>query len=447
MSRQVLSGWGNYPKVQSDLRAAIRPEALPKLLDPSEGTIARGLGRSYGDAAVGGRVLDLTGLDRILSFDEATGVVVCEAGLSLGALIDALAPRGFFPMITPGTKFVTVGGCIANDVHGKAHHVDGCFSECVEWLDLLTASGEVLRCSRNENSDVFWATFGGMGLTGIVLRASIRLRRVESTFFRQRSIAVRNLDELLDAFDEHDAKYPYSVAWIDPLASGASLGRGVLKVGDHATRTELPKRLAREPLFVSKPSPITVPVNLPNFALNPVTLRVLNVAIGQVQTRGALFEHYDAFFYPLDIINEWNRGYGARGFTQYQFVVPLTDGRRNMRALLERIAASGHLPFLNVLKKFGKANQGHLSFPFEGYTFAIDFPIARGLEAFLADLDERVIDAGGRIYLGKDAFVHPDALERMYPRLAEWRGIKARIDPHDVFRSHLSKRVGLTGAH
>ncbi|MCK5797139.1 MAG: FAD-binding oxidoreductase, partial [Deltaproteobacteria bacterium] len=275
------------------------------------------------------------------------------------------------------------------------------------------------------------------------LTATLRLRRIETTYFRQRAVVVHDLAELLAAFDEYDTRYPYSVAWIDPLATGAALGQGVLTLGDHAALEDLPERLRRDPRRVSASSPWTVPFELPELALNPLTLRALNLVIHQVQARGSAIAHYEKFFYPLDAVGEWNRGYGHRGFTQYQFVVPLADGYARMRTILERIAGSGLLPFLNVLKKLGP-EEGILSFPFEGYTFAIDFPIQPGLGELLASLDEMVIDAGGRIYLGKDAFTSAGALERMYPKLGQWREVKARWDPDGVFVSHLSRRVGLT---
>ena len=446
MARRTIAGWGNYPKLECEVRALDDVGRVAGALDP-RGTIARGLGRSYGDPAVQdpGTVLDLTGLDRFLAFDETSGVLTCEAGTSLAQIISTFGPRGFFPAITPGTKHVTVGGCIANDVHGKAHHVDGCFSTSVDAFDLLLADGEVVTCSREENADLFWGTFGGMGLLGIVLRATLRLRPVQSTYFHQEAVIVSNLSELLAAFDEYDARYPYSVAWIDPLARGRDLGRGVLTVGDHAAADALPRKLSRDPLRLGAPAAaVTVPFQLPNLTLNPMTLRVLNVLIGQVQAHGAEIAHYEKFFYPLDVVGEWNRGYGPRGFTQYQLVVPLEDGERRMRPILEKIASSGQMPFLNVLKKFGAEGEGHLAFPFEGYTFAIDFPISAGLPELCRELDRLVIDAGGRVYLGKDAFLGADSLPQMYPRLDAWREIKARVDPGDVFRSHLSSRVGLT---
>jgi FAD/FMN-containing dehydrogenase len=446
-SEQVLAGWGLYPRVRCEVQVPELRSEVERCLDAA-GTIARGLGRSYGDPALNdrGHVVDCTRLDRYLGFDEATGTLTCEAGVSLADLLRDFAPRGFFPKITPGTKFVTVGGCIANDVHGKAHHVDGCFSSCLDAMTLLLADGSVVRTSREALPELFWATVGGLGLTGIILTATIRLRRVETTYFRQEAITARDLDEMLEALHENDATSPYSVAWIDPLATGARLGRGVLTVGEHARLDDLPRAKRRAPLAIAPPPSVVVPFELPSRSLNPVTVRLLNVAIEQVQAHGAAIAHYEKFFYPLDAIGKWNRGYGRGGFTQYQFVIPFDDGPRRMREILERIARSGHVPFLNVLKRFGPEDQGLLSFPFEGYTFAIDFPIRDGLAAFLRGLDELVLDAGGRVYLGKDAFLSAEVFERMYPRLARFREVKAKYDPEGVFTSNLARRVGLAAS-
>lgn len=450
-----LAGWGNYPRVLCRQLGPETPKNVGRALEAVRaeratgrdrgGLVARGLGRSYGDPAINGEglVLDLTRMDRYLAFDEREGLLTCEAGTSLEAILRDFAPRGFLPMITPGTKFVTVGGCIANDVHGKAHHVDGCFSSCVRSFELLLASGEIVTCSREENSDLFWANFGGVGLLGVILTATIQLRRVETTYFRQTAIRVANLEALLDAFEDYGAE-PYSVAWIDPLARGERLGRGVLTVGDHAALDDLPRKLQRRPLAVSGRSPLFVPFEMPAVALNQTTVRMLDVVLENVQALGQPIAHYEKFFYPLDFVGEWWRGYGKRGFTQYQFVIPLEDGRRRMREILEVIAGSDQVPFLNVLKKLGAANAGHLSFPFEGYTFAIDFPVRDGLAELLRRLDAMVLDAGGRIYLGKDAFLDAATLAQMYPRLEEWKAIKARVDPDHIFTSDLGRRVALS---
>jgi FAD/FMN-containing dehydrogenase len=441
---KTIWGWGQYPRVECDVQRPERLRSVSTSIDPS-GTIARGLGRSYGDSAINaeGVVVDLTRLDRFLEFDAAEGLLRCEAGASLADILEHFAPRGFLPMITPGTKHVTVGGCIANDIHGKAHHVDGTFANCVESMEVMLASGDVVTASRQENSDLFWASFGGMGLLGIILSATIRLRPVETTYFRQEAIRVENLDEMLDALKRYDATHPYSVAWIDPLATGDRLGRGVLTVGDHAALDELPASLRREPLAVTSGVQLEVPFNMPSWSLNPATIRVLNRIIEAMQGGASPISHYEKFFYPLDFVHEWNRGYGKRGFTQYQFVIPFDDGRARLRAIMERIATSGFLPFLNVLKRFGDQGEGHLSFPFPGYTLAIDFPIRDGLGEFLRSLDEMVLDAGGRVYLAKDAFLDAETFAAMYPRLDEWRAIKQKWDPDGTFTSNQARRVGL----
>jgi decaprenylphospho-beta-D-ribofuranose 2-oxidase len=440
---EELAGWGNYPRAVCEVSAPAYPDDVAEHLDRA-GTLARGMGRSYGDACFNdhGRTLQMRGLNRFHAFDSATGVLTCEAGVTLGDIIEQFTPRGWFPMITPGTKLVTVGGCIGNDVHGKAHHADGCFSKCVDAFTILVADGRVLRCSREENSDLFWANFGGMGLLGVILTATLRLRKIETTWFNQRVIKAANLDEMLLAIDETATEYPYAVAWVDTLATGDDLGRGVLTVGDHATYDDLPAKLQRDPLTLAPRPQLTVPFYLPNQTLNDVTLRMLNVVLDQVQSRGGPFAHFEGFFYPLDSLHLWNHGYGTRGFTQYQFVVPLDDGHAKVRALLEEIASSGFLPFLNVLKRFGP-EEGMLSFPFEGYTYAIDFPIQDGLGDFLKRLDAMVLEFGGRIYLGKDAFLSAEMFAAMYARVDEWKAIKATYDPDNMFTSNLGRRVGL----
>ncbi|MCB1137958.1 MAG: FAD-binding oxidoreductase [Leptospiraceae bacterium] len=406
--------------------------------------VARGLGRSYGDQAMNSRgyVVPCTDKNRFLAFDERSGELECEAGVSLFEIIEVFGPRGFFPMITPGTKFVTVGGAIANDVHGKAHHVDGSFKNCVESFEIMVGSGKVLQASRKKHSDLFHASFGGLGLLGFILRVRLKLRKVETTYFRQQSFRARNLDEMLDLIDEKDAEFPYSVAWVNPLARGKTLGKGVLTAGNHAGKEELPKKLAAEPLKITGLPALNVPVFLPGFALNALTLRMLNRIIDFIQSHAGEFAHYDKFFYPLDAINNWNRGYGKRGFTQYQFVVPVEGARKTIRKILEEISDGGCHPFLNVLKKFGKGTN-YLSFPMPGYTFAIDFPITRKLFPFLKKLDALVLDAGGRIYAGKDATLDAQSFAAMYPELEDWKRIKKKYDPLNRFQSDIGRRLGL----
>lgn len=446
MHKTAIWGWGANARPECYVEHPELPQQVCRR-DMTSGGIARGLGRSYGDQATNanGSVIDMTGVNRYHAFDPETGALTCEAGVSLAQIIADFTPRGWFPAITPGTKFVTIGGCIANDVHGKAHHSQGSFCTCVDSMTLLLANGDVVTASRTDHPDLFWANFGGMGLLGTILTATIRLRKIDNTYFRKRSIVVRAYDELIAAFDEY-SEYPYSVAWIDPLATGDRLGSGVLTIGDHAKTEELPAKLAAEPFKISGPPKISVPFELPEVSLNPLTLRVLNRMFARILSAEKPFDHYEGFFYPLDMFGHWNRAYGASGFTQWQFVVPKADGPKNMRTILEAIASSGQLPFLNVLKTMGPASQGHLSFPFEGYTFAIDFPIRKGLSELLSRLDHMVLDAGGRIYLGKDSFVQPEVFRQMYTRFDEWLAVKAKYDPHNRWTSDLGRRVGLVTA-
>jgi decaprenylphospho-beta-D-ribofuranose 2-oxidase len=443
-----LSGWGANLRVDC---VFVEPENEPQVASAVDraGTIPRGVGRSYGDAALnaGGRVVGLRRLDRYIAFDDASGALTCEAGVTLDQIIHDFAGRGWFPMITPGTKFVTVGGCIANDVHGKAHHVQGCFSACVDSFTVLLASGEVVVSSRTQNPDLFWATFGGMGLLGLILTATIRLRRIETTYFRQKTIRVNDLESMLAALEENDRTFPYSVATLDVFASGPRLGRGVINVGDHATRAELPPERAADPLRISGPPRVSVPFDLPELTLNRLSMRFLNAVIQKARSHTATFAHYESFFYPLDVLAHWNRGYGRRGFTQYQFVIPFDDALRRLREILSTVLFSGELPFLNVLKRFGKESEGILSFPREGYTFAIDFPIRKNTPSLLQRLDAMVLEAGGRIYLGKDAYVDAATFRAMYPRIDQWLAVKAKYDPGVVFTSNLGRRVGLVPDH
>jgi decaprenylphospho-beta-D-ribofuranose 2-oxidase len=446
-NNETLSGWGNipkstgkviYPRVAKDIQQVLKVDKL----------LARGLGRSYADQATNSSftIVKMEKMNHFLAFDSVNGILECEAGVSLDEIIRFLAPRGWFPMITPGTKYITIGGAIANDVHGKAHHADGSFVNCVYDFTILIADGRILRASREENADLFWANFGGLGLLGTILTARIQLRKIETTYFKQKAIAAKNLDEMLDAIEESGHEFTSSVAWIDPMAKGGSLGRGVLTVGNHAKLEELPESLKRNPLKVGKQPKLKIPFYLPEFILNPLTVSMLDVVLYWKQKSAPTISHYDSFFYPLDLINDWNRGYGKRGFIQYQFVIPLTNGRENIRTILGEITSSGCIPFLNVLKKFGKAQGGLLSFPFEGYTFAIDFPVTPPLKEFTRKLDEMVLEMGGRIYLGKDAYLDEETFKAMYPQHKDWLKIKNKYDPNEVFTSDLSRRLGLTSS-
>ncbi|MCC7526106.1 MAG: FAD-binding oxidoreductase [Chitinophagaceae bacterium] len=440
--QEVLAGWGNYPTATSYVTDPENAQEIMNLI-AKEPVIARGLGRSYGDQAIHSnkQVCLCTRMHHFISWEETSGILECESGTSLDEIITTFAPRGWMPMICPGTKYVTIGGAIANDIHGKAHHTDGSFINSVISFTILIANGTVVTASREENPDLFYANFGGLGLLGFILTAKIRLRKVETTYFRQQSVRVNNLKAMLDALEQYK-HYNYSVAWIDPLAKGSQLGSGVLTVGEAATLDALPVTLRKEPLKIHQPSKLNVPFFLPDFALNNFTVRALNAVIGFVQNSPKTFVHYEKFFFPLDMINNWNRGYGKRGFIQYQFVIPEENGEAHLRHIMKMIASSGCTPFLNVFKKMG-AGQDYLSFPFSGYTLAIDFPITPGLKAFTQKLDEAVLQANGRIYLGKDAMLDKSTFRRMYPQYERWLSVKAKYDPYNRFTSDLSTRLGL----
>lgn len=443
--KEKMAGWGNYPVSQSFTLFPRNDEESKATLQKDQ-VIPRGLGRSYGDQAMNANhyVALCEKMNHFLGFDENEGVLHCESGVSLEEIITYFAPKGWLPMICPGTKFVTIGGAIANDIHGKAHHIDGSFVNCVVSFTILLADGSIVEASRDKNTDLFWANFGGLGLLGIILTARIRLRKIESTYFKQKSVVIKNLDHMLEALDKYDHEYNYSVAWIDALAKGKKLGRGVLTLGNAAKFEDLPAKLKTNALKLHPKGKLSVPFFLPSFALNGLTVRILNRVIAFVQNSPKEFVHYEKFFFPLDAINNWNRGYGKRGFIQYQFVIPEENGRRHLEEILEMIASSGCTPFLNVFKRMGDG-QGILSFPFKGYTLAIDFPVSKQLLKFTPKLDAKVLEAGGRLYLGKDALLDEAMFKSMYPQHTEWTAIKKKYDHGEKFSSDISRRLGLTG--
>lgn len=441
--KEKLAGWGNFPVTASYNFYPSTEAEVAKTIKQGN-LVPRGLGRSYGDQAINenGRVAICTHLNHFLGWDEKEGILECEAGVSLEEIINVFGPQGWLPMICPGTKFVTIGGAIANDIHGKAHHVDGSFFNCVISFTIMLANGEVVTASRTEHADLFEASFGGLGLLGVILTVKIRLRKIETTYFKQKSIKVKNLEEMLKALEEY-SHFNYSVAWVDPLAKGNKLGSGVLTVGNAAGLNDLPPALRKEPLKLHKKSKLTVPFFLPGFLLNGLTVKMLNRVIAFVQNSPKEFIHYEKFFFPLDMINNWNKGYGKRGFIQYQFVIPPgQEGADNVRRIIEMIASSGCTPFLNVFKKMGHG-QGILSFPFEGYTLAIDFPVTKNLHAFTKKMDAEVLKAGGRIYLGKDSMLDKEMFQSMYPQYNQWLAIKRKYDPENVFTSDIGRRLGL----
>jgi len=445
-----LAGWGRYPVVETQV---YRPEKIGELAAVvtanSTSLTPRGAGRAYGDAALNdrNRVVDVQRLNRMLAFDPHSGILRCEAGVTIAEIIQVFMPRGFFPPVTPGTKFVTLGGSLAADVHGKNHHRDSSLANHVLNFDLMLASGEVRRCSREQNADLFWATAGGMGLTGVILEVELRLIRVESAWIDGEVIRARDADAALETFERTDSEYRYSAAWIDCATTGASLGRSVVHVGNFASLDALAPKRRAAPFDLKRGIHPVVPFEFPNFALNSLSIRAFNAGYYAIH-RGSgqhAMVGFDPFFYPLDSIHGWNRIYGKRGFVQYQCVWPPAESRAGLIETVEAIARSRRGSFLTVLKKFGP-QEGILSFPMPGYTLALDFAVDDGLFPFLDRLDEMVLKRGGRVYLANDARMKPEIFHAMYANLPRWQSIRAAADPNHRFSSSLSRRLAMVPA-
>lgn len=402
---QKVTNWGNFPVVEKEIKSEDTLQKIKDFVQNNNEIIARGNGRCYGDASLSEHIFSTKRLNKLISFDRLNGIIECESGVLLSEILEVIVQQGYFLYVTPGTKFISVGGAIASDVHGKNHHAEGCFSEYVISFSLLNENGEVLICSRTENTDKFWATIGGMGLTGIILSAKFKLKNIETAYIRQESIKAENLDEIFKLFDESE-DWTYNVAWIDCLQKGKNIGRSILMRGEHAFKHQLPNKLQEKPLRLKKKLNLTVPFYFPNFVLNNLTVRIFNFLYFNKQTKKEVKNNvdYETFFYPLDIANDWNKIYGKGGFIQYQFVIPKEKGKEGMKEILETIAKSGNGSFLAVLKLFGKNNtEAYNSFPIEGYTLALDFKVNAKLKNLIKKLDEVVEAYGGRIYLTKDS--------------------------------------------
>lgn len=441
--KKKIANWGNYPVVESDEKRFSFADQLRDTVLQNEGLIARGNGRCYGDASLEKTTVSTLKYDKILSFDKEKGWFECQSGITLDKVLEVIVPQGWFLPVTPGTKFITVGGAVASDVHGKNHHVDGSFSAHVLEMDVLLASGETLTCSPSLNSDLFWATCGGMGLTGIITRVKFDLKKIETAYIRQKQIKAKNLEEVIRLFEEYK-DYTYSVAWIDCLKKGADFGRSILILGEHARREDLDAKKQEAPLALPKKKQITFPINLPSFVLNQFTVKAFNLLYYGKNTRREIDNvvSYEPFFYPLDAILHWNRGYGKKGFVQYQFVLPL-ESKQGLIEILKRISDEGLGSFLAVLKVFGKQDD-LISFPREGYTLALDFPVRKGLFAFLDELDEIVLKYQGRLYLSKDARMKPDIFWRSYPNAEKFLEIVRKYNPRFKINSIQARRLNIT---
>ena len=436
-----LTGWG---RSSGGAMTACRPERISEArqrvreAEPGAGLIAHGAGRAYGDAALNseGRVLMTRRLDRFLAFDEETGLLESEPGASFADLLDCFLSRGWLAPATPGTAFATLGGAVANDIHGKNHDRVGSFGDHLAWIDLLLPSGEMKRVSPGEDPQLFQATVGGLGLTGVIVGLGLRMMRVPSPAVRVRERRCRDLDAFLAALAEARTRASYSVGWIDGLAKGGALGRGILEEAEPEPAATLADGASRA---------WRVPLDFPGFVLNGATVALFNAAYyRRVPANGReRVSGYRRFLYPLDSLRDWNRIYGAGGFYQFQCVLPDESAPQGLRRMLEEIAGSGRASFLAVLKTLGSEGRGLLSFPMRGHTLALDFPRRPGVEELLGRLERLTLDYGGRIYLAKDAALSSAGFRAMYPRLAEFRSVLERVDPQRRMNSDMARRLAI----
>jgi decaprenylphospho-beta-D-ribofuranose 2-oxidase len=451
-TRVRLTGWGRTAPTVAEVLSTPDIEVIAKAVAQTadaggRGVIARGLGRSYGDNAQngGGLVIDMTPLNRIHAIDADTRMVDVDGGVNLDQLMKAALPFGLWVPVLPGTRQVTVGGAIACDIHGKNHHSAGSFGNHVRSMELLTADGEVRHLTPSDSdADLFWATVGGNGLTGIILRATIEMTPTETAYFIADGDVTASLDETI-AFhtDGSEADYTYSSAWFDAISPPPKLGRAAISRGSLATLAQLPEKLQRAPLKFDAPQLLTLPDVFPNGLANKYTF----MPIGELWYRksGAYrgkIQNLTQFYHPLDMFGEWNRAYGRAGFAQYQFVVP-TAAVEEFKSILRDIQSSGHYSFLNVFKLFGEGNQAPLSFPIPGWNVCVDFPVKPGVGELLGELDKRVLQFGGRLYTAKDSRTNAQTFHAMYPRIDEWIAVRRKVDPTGVFASDMARRLEL----
>jgi len=435
-SKTSVSNWGNYPHIQADFKPWPLPVNPPK--------IARGMGRCYGDSALAENIVDTRSLNHFLDFDSNSGLLTVQAGVTFDEILQVFVPRGWFLPVTPGTRFVTAGGALASDVHGKNHHKDGSFSDHVVWFELHTASGQNLRCSRSENAELFYLSLGGMGLTGIILSLAFYLKPIETAFIRQHTVRCENLDDTMAGLESY-GNWTNSVAWLDCMAGGKAFGRSILMLGESAKLPELSPKQAQNPLKIHSTKGIPFPIDMPSFTLNRFTVQAFNQVYFHKHPKGSQDSvvHYEPFYYPLDKVLGWNRIYGKRGFTQYQLVIPHQDARKGLQDVLELLAKRRMSSFLTVLKIFGEQPENYLRFPKAGFTLTLDFGISSSLWPFLNELDQVVEQYGGRLYLTKDVRMSADFLRRTYPMAQRFIDKLKELDPEGFFRSLQSERLAL----
>ena len=442
-----ISGWGRTSPAQTVLCDAQSVGELHEVLANvgSRGAIARGLGRSYGDAAQNSGGSTIRFLDRSFTFDADRGVMTASGGAIFDDIMNKIVPHGWFVPVTAGTRQITVGGAIAADVHGKNHHCDGSFGNFVQSISLLLASGEVIEVDAASNRELFFATIGGMGLTGIILSATFDLIEIPSAMMRVRTERHADIDALMESMLRNDSTYRYSVAWVDGTATGKHLGRGVVTYGDHASSAEVHSTNKQSTSDYRSPKTIDIPHI---FGAARSVRRTTSLLFSELWYRKApkfregQLVTIPSFFHPLDGVGQWNQLYGKRGFIQHQCVVPL-DRDDIIRSILQRVSSDRPANVVNVLKRFGQGNEAHLSFPKPGWTLTVDLPVTAQLSATLAAIDALVLSAGGRHYLAKDATTGSRSIRVGYPHLSEWQHIRHRVDPNQRWQSDLSRRLSL----
>jgi len=430
-----LLSWGRYPKLNNRVFKFDKEEKLRSIIEEHSPVIPYGNGRSYGDSALNNTIIHMKPHDYFIDFNEHSGLLHVQSGVLLSEIIESFVPRGWFLKVTPGTKLITVAGAIASDVHGKNHHIEGCFSECLREFEIMLADGQVVNCSKVETPELFKATCGGMGLTGIILNAKIYLKKINSQHIDQTTIKTQSLKETFAVFEEYRDS-PYSVAWIDCLAKGDDIGRSLLMVGDFRNDGQLSYRNQNK---------FSIPFNFPSITLNNWSVRSFNwLYYNKVKERITKKKvDIDSFFYPLDAIGHWNRIYGKNGFVQYQFILPKESSYEGLETILKTISDSGKGSFLAVLKLYGKSNDNYLSFPMQGYSLALDFKVENGLFELLDKLDKIILEYKGRIYLAKDSRVSKETFERGYPQIETFRQYRKEHRMDKKFQSLQSRRVGI----
>jgi len=430
----LISGWGRYPITESLLYYPKTRFDCLNLINKNT-LIPRGNGRSYGDSANANIVLQSNYLNKFIKFDSFLGLITCEAGVTLSEILKVIVPKGWFIPVSTGTAFVTMGGAIASDVHGKNHHNSGTFSQHILSIELMIGSGDILTISSTQYQDLFYATCGGMGLTGVILAATIQLKSIKSSLIEQITIKANTLEEVCDKFDQYK-KASYSVAWIDCLSKGNRLGRSLLFLGEHITQGQL---------SLNKKNKSNILSFLPSFLLNKYTVRVFNELYFKKTTfsKDRRILSFEKYFYPLDKISNWNLMYGKKGFIQYQFVLPKTVGVQGLKKLIKVISDNNMNPFLAVLKIFGEKNKNYLSFPMSGYSLALDFKISKNIFTFVKILDSFISDMGGKIYLTKDGLMTEEIFKKTYPQWQEFEYVRQKYRAIGKFASNQSKRLGL----